>query len=552
MEHDSTILIVDDEPPVREIIAGMLMDHGYYLAIAGSGSEAIARAVELTPDLILLDVMMPDIDGFEVCRRLRADPLLAEVPIVMITALNDRDSRLKGIEAGADDFISKPFSQAELQARVRTITRLNRYRRLLLERTQRQQAEMETAQLYQKLQQYADGLEATVAQRTLELQRERDRTQSILEALGEAVVVADWEGTIQYVNPAAVTLSGFTSDEAVGQDWQLWHRDAQSAKVYAEMQAVLRSGQTWRGELVYTREDGTPYDAAVTVAPLFDSQDRSQPVGFVGVQRDITPIKEAQRLKEQFISNVSHELRTPLSILTLVSGNLDTLYDRLDDEKRRKMIRDIREHTQTLNSLVGNVLEISRLDSRRAAPERQLVDLARLARDEAQRQLPLIQKKSQVLSMVGVESLEVWGNEGQLRQVVSNLLNNAIKYTSNQGYLICECQMRAGNIADSGWPGSADLPDGCWAALRVVDAGIGISQEDVPHLFERFYRVKAQGNIPGTGLGLPIARELVELHAGHIAVTSTPGQGSIFAIYLPLSEKEENRPHGDDGLHPGS
>jgi PAS domain S-box-containing protein len=551
MESDSTILIADDERVVREAIAEIVMGRSYHLAMAESGWEAIAKAVELTPDLILLDVMMPDIDGFEVCRRLRADPLLAEVPIIMITALNDRDSRLKGIEAGADDFISKPFSQAELQARVRTTTRLNRYRRLLLERTQRQQAEMETARLYEKLRQYTDSLEATVAERTLELQRERDRTQSILEALGEAVVVADLEGAIQYVNPAAVALTGFTSDEAVGQDWQLWHRDPQSAAAYAEMQAVLRSGQTWRGELIYTREDGTPYDAAVTVAPLFDPRDRSRPVGFVSVQRDITPIKEAQRLKEQFISNVSHELRTPLSVLTLVSGNLDTLYDRLDDEKRRKMIRDVREHTQTLNGLVGNVLEISRLDSRRVAPERHPVDLPRLVREEAQRQLPLIQKKSQVLSIVGIESLVVWGNEGQLRQAVSNLLNNAIKYTPNQGRILCECRVCTGNTADSTWPGSADLPDGRWAALRVVDTGIGISQEDLPHLFERFYRVKAQGSIPGTGLGLPIARELVELHAGHIAVTSTPGQGSIFAIYLPLSEKEEDHPYGDDSLHPG-
>jgi PAS domain S-box-containing protein len=551
MEPNSTILIVDDEQSVREIIAGMLEDHGYNLVLTDNGSEAIALAMELTPDLILLDVMMPDIVGFEVCRRLRADPLLAEVPIIMITALNDLDSRLQGIEAGADDFIAKPFNQAELQARVRTTTRLNRYRRLLLERTQRQQAEMETARLYQKLQEYADGLEVTVAERTLELQSERDRTQSILEALGEAVVVADLEGAIQYINPAAVALTGFTNDEAVGQDWQLWHRDAQSVAAYAEMQAALRSGQTWRGELIYTREDGTPYDAAVTVAPLFDPRDRSRPVGFVSVQRDITPIKEAQRLKEQLISNVSHELRTPLSILTLVSGNLDTLYDRLEDDKRRKMVRDIREHTQTLNGLVGNVLEISRLDSRRVAPERQPVDLARMVREEAQRQLPLVQKKSQVLSVVGSESLVVKGNEEQLRQVISNLLNNAIKYTANQGHILCECQIRAGQVADSGWPGSASLPNSQWAALRVVDTGIGISREDVPHLFERFYRVKAQGNIPGTGLGLPIARELVELHAGHIAVTSTPGQGSIFAIYLPLSEKEENHLNGDDSLHPG-
>jgi signal transduction histidine kinase len=87
------------------------------------------------------------------------------------------------------------------------------------------------------------------------------------------------------------------------------------------------------------------------------------------------------------------------------------------------------------------------------------------------------------------------------------------------------------------WPGIADLTAGRWAALRVADTGIGISQKELPKLFERFYRVNEQGNIPGVGLGLSIARELVELHGGHIALSSTPGEGTVFAIYLPHSEE---------------
>jgi DNA-binding response OmpR family regulator len=129
MRHSSTILIVDDEPAGRDTLEALLMAQGYNLAFASNGPEALAKAAELTPDLILLDVMMPGMDGFEVCRRLRTDPLLTEVPVIMVTALDDRDSRLRGIEAGADDFVTKPFDRAELRARVRTITRLNRYRR---------------------------------------------------------------------------------------------------------------------------------------------------------------------------------------------------------------------------------------------------------------------------------------------------------------------------------------------------------------------------------------------------------------------------------------
>jgi PAS domain S-box-containing protein len=398
---------------------------------------------------------------------------------------------------------------------------------------------IQTAQLYQKLQRHAFGLEETVTLRTFELQSERDRTQSILEALGEAVIVADMEGKLQYLNPAASVLTGYTREEALGQCWRLSQSDSQPDELDQQVRDTVRSGQMWHGTLVNKRKDGTAYDAAMTVAPLFDPHDPRRPIGFVSVQRDITPLKEAERLKDQFVSNVSHELRTPLSVIALVSGNLDTLYARLDDSKRRKMIRDIREHARVLDDLVGSVLEVSRIDSQRISMVRQQVHLAQLAREEADKQMPLAGKKSQTLRVIGDEGLSVWGNDGQLRQVIRNLLNNAIKYTPDGGQITCECLARAGHeLVETAWPGSADLPASRWAALRVVDTGIAISPQDLPHVFERFYRVQPQGNIPGTGLGLSIARELVELHGGHIAAASTLGVGSIFAIYLPLLEEE--------------
>ncbi len=131
MSDKSTILIVDDEIVSRYTVEALLSSEGYELVFAESGEEALEKAVELVPDLMLLDVMMPGMNGFEVCQLLRANPRLAELPVVMVTALDDRESRIKGIEAGADDFMSKPFDRAELRARIRTITRLNRYRRLV-------------------------------------------------------------------------------------------------------------------------------------------------------------------------------------------------------------------------------------------------------------------------------------------------------------------------------------------------------------------------------------------------------------------------------------
>ena len=135
MALTQTILIVDDTPVGRETLEALLYKQGYTLAFASNGPETLVRAEELMPDLILLDVMMPGMNGFEVCSRLRENPITAEVPVIMVTALDDQTSRVKGIEAGADDFITKPFNRVELRARVKTILRLNRYRRLQDERS---------------------------------------------------------------------------------------------------------------------------------------------------------------------------------------------------------------------------------------------------------------------------------------------------------------------------------------------------------------------------------------------------------------------------------
>lgn len=169
MTQKSTILIVDDELFMSKTLEGLLTSPDHVLAVASNGEEALTKAKDLTPDLILLDVMMPVMDGFEVCRHLRTDPILSDVPVIMVTALDDRDSRLRGIEVGADDFISKPIDPVELQARVRTITKLNRYRRLMMERA---------------------------------------KFERITELAPDGIVIIDTEGVIRLANPALLKMLG--------------------------------------------------------------------------------------------------------------------------------------------------------------------------------------------------------------------------------------------------------------------------------------------------------------------------------------------------------
>ncbi len=131
MSQNSKILIVDDEPLARQLLEAILRPENFELIFAGNGKEAFDKAIELVPDLVLMDVMMPDMDGFEVCKKLRIHDILGNVPIIIITALDDRDSRIKGLDAGADDYISKPFDRIEVLAKVKNIAQLNRYKRML-------------------------------------------------------------------------------------------------------------------------------------------------------------------------------------------------------------------------------------------------------------------------------------------------------------------------------------------------------------------------------------------------------------------------------------
>lgn len=163
----SLILIVDDSSSAREALASSLTLPDYELAFAADGYEAIEQAERLAPDLILLDVMMPGMNGFQVCRILRAHPRLLEVPIILVTALDDRESRLDGLDAGADDFVSKPIDRAELRVRVRTVTRLNRYRRLL---------------------------------------NQQMRFDWVVEQADEGYLLVDAQGKLRYANPVARSL----------------------------------------------------------------------------------------------------------------------------------------------------------------------------------------------------------------------------------------------------------------------------------------------------------------------------------------------------------
>jgi PAS domain S-box-containing protein len=645
-EH-GLILIADDDESSREILCDVLGGFGYTILIAEDGRMAMQLAEEHHPDLLLLDVMMPHADGFTVCTFIRSHPVLRQLPIMMITALDDPEARLRGLQLGADDFIPKPFDPLEIQIRVRTIMHLNRYRRLWEERAARERSEaalqlrerelvalqrfiisaatanaatranllqeacaligqvfalpvvarvvlgdgadesleghydtlepgaaaivqpipilvggqhvgtlelhcgtraletgvqrfvhsiahavgqaLERMILAERLGQLVEQLETTVADRTDELRAERDRTRAILEALGEAVVVTDGAGVITYVNPAAVALYEYP-EALVGQPWATLQPDFGTTALVAQLTAAPERHEVLHAEALGRRGDGRPLAVALSVAPLRDPAAPQAFTGFVSVLRDITPLKAAEHMKDQFISNVSHELRTPLSVIALHSGNLDTLYPQLGDPQRRQLIREIRAQVRALNELVTSVLELSRIEAGQALAPRRACDLTSIVATEVAQQQPLLLERGLRVEVDAVAPILVPGDRVQLRLIIRNLLSNAIKYTPEGGVIRCTCTALV--APDALWAEEGRPPLPC-ARLCISDTGIGIAPEHLPFIFDRFYRADPERQVAGVGLGLSIVRELVHLYAGRVAVRSDPDEGSTFCVYLP-------------------
>lgn len=195
----SLVLIVDDEYIGRETLQSVLEGEGYQLEMAESGFQAIEKAKQLLPDVILLDVMMPGMTGFEVCQRIRSDPQIAEIPIIILTALDDRESLLNALKAGADDFISKPFDRYELRARLLGITRLNRYQKLLQERAKLREA---NAQLLNAYETTIEGLSHALDLRDRETEGHSRRVTEVTVRLAQALNIS--EGEITHIRRGAL------------------------------------------------------------------------------------------------------------------------------------------------------------------------------------------------------------------------------------------------------------------------------------------------------------------------------------------------------------
>ena len=495
------ILIVDDVAANRETLVELLTADGCCLIEASDGIQALELAAANPPDLILLDVMMPQMDGFEVCRRLRANPGLTEVPVIIVTALDDRLSRIKGIESGADDFISKPFDRAELRARVRTVTRLNRYRRL----AEARESLSESEERFQKLAEHSDE--------------------------GFWFITVQPE-QITYVSPAVEKIYGLPAAKFY-EDPRGWikslHPDDQP-RVDAAYEAVL-AGRAARFNEEYrvVRPDGTIRWVLDSGTPTRNGDDAITGMG--GVARDITERKNAEEhlLRAQRVekigmlaAGIAHDFNNALAPI-IMAGPLLQKY--VSDPGGHRLLGLVEKSAMRGAALVRQLLSFAR----GASGKTQLLQVRPILCEVTELAEVTFPKSIRVEAHLPGELWPVQADPTQIHQVLLNLCVNARDAMPRGGTLtVTAANTSLDATAAAAIPGARP---GDFLAIEVRDTGTGIPPEVLARIWEPFFTTKGVGK--GTGLGLSTVQGILHQHNGFVALETRAGHGTAFTIYLP-------------------
>jgi hypothetical protein len=509
------ILLVEDELAHAELVrrAFEARRQIFQLSVAATLTEARARVTRgaPAPALIITDWRLPDGDGLEL--------LLAErggrrIPVVIMTSHGNEQIAVEALKLGALDYVVK--SDAALADMPHTAERALREWDHLTAR-----AEMEEA-----------------------LRRSEEKYRGLVEEINDIIYLADERGVVVYISPVVEQESGYRVSEVVGRPFvEFVHPD--DLPIILERFQRLLAGHEEPFEYRFRTKFGAVRWMRSSSRLVLEG---GRVVGVRGVLTDVTGrrqaeeelralnaqleqriaertvelvaanarLKELDELKSKFVSDVSHELRTPVTALRL---QLDML-ERGSVERRAHYLSMLRQQTDLLTRLIEDILDLSRLERDKAEAQFAPVDLNALAEQVVSAQQPRAAAAGLRLAFEPEARLPpALGAANQLQQVITNLVANAVNYTR------------------TGWVRVRTRLDGAQVCLEVQDTGLGIDPEDLPNLFERFYRGKqaAQSGIPGTGLGLGIVKEIVDLHRGTIDVQSRVGQGSTFRVWLPAA-----------------
>lgn len=347
------------------------------------------------------------------------------------------------------------------------------------------------------------------SQKICELEKQNNAIRTILENMVEGVISVAADTRILSINPSVEKIFGISQKEAQGRFFLEIIRNNDIAEV---INKVLSRSEFISTEITLIWPVNKIF--RINASPIFEEQKVN---GCLLVIHDITQIRKLEAIRRDFVANVSHELKTPL---TSIKGFVETLLAGAlaDKENSQHFLKIIQEHTGRLNNLVNDLLDLSHLESKEIKLERKKIDLNKITEEVLAAFKAQIKKKSLTVSNDLPKEVLVNADKDKIGQVITNLVDNAIKFNREKGFIKIYSQDLADNIK-----------------ITIEDSGCGIPPKDICRIFERFYRVdKARSReLGGTGLGLSIVKHIVELHNGNVGVESTEGFGSQFWFILP-------------------
>ncbi len=532
------VLLVDDHTENLLALEGILGGLGQNLVRATSGAQALKCLLNQDFAVILLDVQMPDMDGFETAALIRQRKRSLHTPIIFLTAFSTSDNMVeRGYSLGAVDYLFKPLQPEILKSKV-----------------------IAFIDLYQKTAEI-ERQAAELAAINAELKKSEEKFRGLSACSPVGIFLTDINGFCTYTNPSCQKIYGFAEETSmIGEGWiQAIHSDDRE-RVVNDWYKASRAGEEYHDEFRIITSSGIERWIYAHSSPM--RSDKGNLTGHVGTVEDITSRKQAEaehmeliraqaarteaenanRLKDEFLAVLSHELRTPLNSIL---GWAKLLQRQKFDEKNIARGLEIVERNALLQTqLINDILDVSRIMRGKLKLNLTPVNLESLVlqtvngvRVEAEaKKLHLdciIEPLSEALATQSYTDIQgasyiVTGDINRLQQVVGNLLSNALKFTPPNGNIQVKLYLDNENYSIASAP---------TALIEVRDTGIGISADFLPHVFDRFRQ--ADGSTTrshnGLGLGLAIVRHLVEMHGGSVSVAS-PGvnQGATFTLKLPL------------------